>query len=184
MALAEFERILKVHRKHLLLDPDDPAAGPWLLSSGRCRACPDQVLTPKMSDLHRHGSSMSHNANVARLLGRTVEGTKGAPSEEDFLQVLKDRVDMKSFRSSAVRGCGREKALRMTWCLSQALLGTERKFLKQASVICLLQDVRKSTLLVRYTAVCGRGRVREGVLGAAADFGGLRWTSSARRCRS
>lgn len=65
-------------------------------------------------------------------------------------KVLLDRREGKSHRKSHEVGACR-KSLKMTWCLSEALLDQHRKHMLKAQSVCLSQDLKGTLSTLRFT---------------------------------
>ena len=62
--------------------------------------------------------------------------------------------------------CGQKENIRkMVYCLAEAAKQLDRRFLKKCYTAAIVQDVRKSRLLIRYKAATLDLQVRRGVLG-------------------
>jgi len=133
----------------------------------------------KFGNVTRHAQSWQHRQAVQQVCGVTPSSSqKLAPDHNEFLDVLKLRSQGASQRGSVTSARGREKVLRMTWCLGEAIREDERAFMKSADVIALHQDARSNALLVEYVAVNNKLERRRGVLGVIRDYG----TSSDETC--
>ncbi len=77
-----------------------------------------------------------------------------APTEGDFVQVLRAVRERRSSCASGMPGvAGRKKMRRMEFCSGEAAREIERAFLRgNGLTMTLLQDARKNRLLIRFRA--------------------------------
>lgn len=59
---------------------------------------------------------------------------------------------------------GRHKIRRMLWCLAEAARNADRRYLKNAESVSIIQDGRRSKLLIRFRACDHTLRPRQGIL--------------------
>jgi len=179
-----FHRLLTRWRRRRRLDPAQPRLG-WLqirglsgcewavgcticASAGCATAWAKFLVKPRgLSQVLRHAKASQHLAATSRLSPPSTR-----PSCADFVQVLEERAQGQSYNSSTIVG-SREKNLRLSWCLAEAIRDSDRSFLRRSSVMAIHQDSRTEDglLLVRFVAVDSNLDCRAGVLGVARGHG-------------
>ena len=103
----------------------------------------------KWQHVRKHADSLTHQQ---ALQSRTCrKSVVAAPPAGEFEEALHNMAKGGSCREMT-RGCTSDKAIRMRWALSEAILDESRSFLRDASTICLLRDERKGRLLIRFKA--------------------------------
>lgn len=114
--------------------------------------------TLKQKAIIKHRESMEHKRAVAAYFGQ--EGPSlPSPSEEEFVKILDTLL------LGRAQGDTNTKSRAMIWCLHEALLDIDRKFLESAKTMVLCRDDRNLRLLMRFVASNADLEVRSGVLG-------------------
>lgn len=120
--------------------------------------------TLQTAKLLKHHDSAEHRRASSTFLGLADEFCLASPSTEDMVEHL--RV-LQSGRCTA-HGT---KSNAKTWCLREALLDIDRKFMKSARSLAICRDERHQRLLIRFTGSTANLETRSGVLGMARDMG-------------
>ena len=135
--------------------------------------------------LMSHHKSDAHRKAVLYLLGQGVgprgENISGAPSKEQFLQVWNHLCTGSSATGSATRtGAsrggvpgvgGKEKVLKMAWCLHAGICYKDRNALMKCSTCQLNRDESAQRLVLGFSCSDDMMNVRAGMLGYCKDFG-------------
>ena len=155
---------------------------PW----GYCEAGrrPINATSVRRWFLKRHAQGVLHIAAAAVFVGVSPGVVVGAPSTDEFMQLLTVLQAGATVRGSAVhKGSSSDKVHLMWWCLAEATLEYERICLRSAETISLCRDARKQRLVVRFGASDKRLDVRFGLLGMTKDGGdtGLEIVAATRK---
>ena len=116
--------------------------GPW----AEFKQKPGAVLRKHCLD--RHEKSKAHQQALKSHSDRTVLHL--APPAKLFQECLRNMMQGQSVRAGGVTS---DKAIKMRWALTEAILARNRKMLSQCHSLALMRDERKGKLLVRYRAV-------------------------------
>ena len=114
----------------------------------------------------QHGRSMIHRF----AMGEIAIARDEAPTLAEFQAVLESvlRNDSNQPGGHLRPDSFKKKRKRMVFCISEAARRLDRDVFGRAASTTLMQDVRKSKLLIRFKTsyrVCGRLKMRRGVLG-------------------
>ena len=132
------------------------------LARGKCF---DDVDTKLLS---RHQKSFAHACAMS-----TAASYEKAPSLEDFESVYKELLDGKSFNKVSPNiARSRTKAIKIGWCLKEAILGELRDTMRRAECIAIHQDGAGKHHAIMYTAVDSALEVTRDTLGVERDVGG------------
>ena len=185
-----YSRNIDFWRKRLPLLPSEPQLGSWFISKRKggvwglgCIACSlaqsggaygrwgvSSLSSMELRKFVDHAATKNHRSAVAALTGSPPIGPT-VPSVADFEVVLGDRLARKSYRSGDLTSSSPLKSQKMMWCLSEALLARDRKFMTDSKAIAIHQDACAPRLLVRYCVSNSKFEVRRGFLGLAKNFG-------------
>ncbi len=173
-----------VYGRRLPLDPENPRGGDTWLSFhcsadgkfalgckfchvgkfGRGEVCSYSAC--KLSNLLKHQESFVHRQAVARRFGRTVAETKRAPRLSSFKAVLEEKSKATANRHGIDGVGGRKKVAKLMFCLKEAYMNMQRKFMAGCKSIAIHQDVAGKRLLVKFVAASESLEYASGVLGA------------------
>ena len=113
--------------------------------------------------LKRHENSKKHKDAVAKIMGVRISSVAGAPSQDAFQKTLEAAQSNQT--SGEVCGVGKRwKLRRMVFALAEAKRRADQQFLRHATSICLMQDVRKGKLLIRFRAANPKLCTRRGII--------------------
>ena len=125
---------------------------PWVRFSAdgaaRCSKCDYVTKSPTSFKLNQHEKSLAH---LSKTTGNSDKPSlRGAPSVGQFQEFVEEKHKGMSARGS---GFGQKKSAKMLWCINEAILERWRRRFKNAMCSCVTQDVRQTTLSVRFSAV-------------------------------
>lgn len=185
LSLSLVQKVVDRLKSHCTMDSSEHPISDWLVVTSNtdgpsvgCRFCKKWTpKRPKVSNIKRHGNSSAHLIELAsQHPGSSPTQTPTspvpvhkAPTVAQFESCLASRKKAEAFSSNQGGGAA-EHQQRLTFCLAEAVLDRQRTSLRNASVIALHQDMRKSLLVTRFTA-CGDSGIHKGLLGIAGDFG-------------
>ena len=116
----------------------------------------------QLSHLRKHGTSGAHARAVKNYLG-SDDPALPAPPLDQFERVWQSRKSGAAYGTEL--GIGkREKVAKMSWCIAEAKRTLNRRFLRRASACSVMQDERKSRLLIRFKAATKELEVRYGIV--------------------
>lgn len=112
----------------------------------------------------KHHDSAEHQRATSKFLGLPDELSVASPSTEEMVEHLRTlqsgRCVERGYKSNA-----------RTWCLREAMLDIDRKFVNSARSLAICRDERHQRLLIRFTGSTTNLETRSGVLGMARDMG-------------
>lgn len=133
-------------------------------NSAWCRAGVSGKAWQQACNIRFHQNTARHKRAAAAWRGLHAAAI-AAPAASDFDSILRALQNGKLPENSRKR-----KATAMGWCLFEAVRDEERQFLRNSSVISVMQDARGDRVLTRYAA-CSRDErtleVRRGILSMA-----------------
>ena len=165
-------------------------AGSWLQPrhvgdafSVGCKVCADAGLKTvwacfdvrsnshlQLVNIKRHDRSSSHKSAMLKAMGdpSTVLSCL-APPREDFEKLIEEQQKGISFNASSVGSC--KKAIKMTWCLAEALRDLDKAFCKNISDLALHSDGSGRILRAYFNACNKLMNTRQGIFGSVRDSG-------------
>ncbi len=121
----------------------------------------------RVVNLLKHQDSVVHRQAVARAFGRgEIAPSKLAPKVEDFRSVLGDKSKGTANRHGVEGVGGRKKVAKLKFCVKEAFMNAQRKFMAQCRSISIHQDVAGKRLLIKFVAATPSLEYSYGVLGA------------------
>ena len=119
--------------------------------------------------LSRHETTFVHSYSLSAAASPAAK----APSVKDFEAIYKGLNERMSFRKVAPEVArSRSKAIKMGWCLKEAILARRREQMRQAECIAIHQDGAGRHHAIMYTAVDSCLEITRGTLGIGRDVGG------------
>lgn len=101
-----------------------------------------QAQSLQFTSLRKHARSKAHLRLVGVLLGRPAgHDLTAAPSLDTFKTTLQLRRKGTSHRQSETVG-RKAKSTKLTYCLAEALLDKDRRYLRNSSCVALSQDTK------------------------------------------
>lgn len=118
----------------------------------------------------RHARCKSHIKAVSMMIGISPGSMQGAPSIDEFAQVLQHFRKGGSVRSF-LEGQSSDRVAMLRWCVFESMAELDRQFLRTASTMSICRDARRARLMVRFGAASSKLDVRTGMLGCRKNGG-------------
>eukprot|EP00448_Togula_jolla_P000412 CAMPEP_0170614514 /NCGR_PEP_ID=MMETSP0224-20130122/24848_1 /TAXON_ID=285029 /ORGANISM="Togula jolla, Strain CCCM 725" /LENGTH=272 /DNA_ID=CAMNT_0010940191 /DNA_START=147 /DNA_END=965 /DNA_ORIENTATION=- len=152
-----------------ILRSDHLSNGSWSLSCVLCSVNGPKLTGNQLSHVLRHRATLQHQKHAQGHHKAAL--ALDAPSVDAFITVYVEARKGHA-ASQAIENVGkRRKIKRMRFCLAEAHRAMDRRFLRSATAISLMRDMRKSRLMIRFVVVSAKLEVRRGLLGIHRNFG-------------